>query len=108
MIIIPALGKEIIVEIPSSSTSVPALILTDQKDGLYIETGGVFINASTATSGNPLQVIGKMRLQHRGRYIHKTTRGNSEIIGNLSTVAGTENGIFEFDRSCQGHKAVFF
>lgn len=97
MIILPSKGTEIIVEIPPTSTSVPALFLSDQKEGLYIETGGVFINASTAPNGNPLQLNGKMRLQQLGRYIHRTTRGNSDIIGNLSTVAGTEKGIVEFD-----------
>lgn len=97
MIILPSKEKEIIVEIPSSSTSVPALFLSDQKEGLYIETGGVFINASTAPNGNPLQLNGKMRLQQLGRYIHRTNRGNSDIIGNLSTAAGTEKGIVEFD-----------
>lgn len=97
MMIQPTKGKTIIAEIPTSSTSVPALLLTDPKEGLSIEAGGVFINSSTASSGNPLQLNGKLRLQNHARYIHKTLRGNADITNKLSTVAGTELGVVEFD-----------
>lgn len=99
-------GKEIILEIPNTSTASPALIITDMGDGLIIDKGGVFIHASIASSGNPLQLNGKLRLQNEGRYIHRTARSNSDIAGRLSSVPGTENGIFELDMPGTGTGSV--
>lgn len=89
--------KQITVEIPIGSNAVPALSLTDAKEGLIIDAGGRFINASSADSSNPLQITGSMRIQYGGRYIHRTLRGNAYLTSKLSTGAGTETGIFEFD-----------
>jgi hypothetical protein len=62
-----------------------------------IHDKGTVINASTAASGNPLQLNGKLRINDGGKYIHRTVRGNAELINKLSDAPGTGKGIFEFD-----------
>jgi hypothetical protein len=64
---------------------------------MVIDSGGVFINASGSGSGNPFQLTGKLKINNGGKYIHRTPRGNAELIDKLNNETGTENGIFEFD-----------
>ena len=83
--------------LPSANTAVPGLTLSSTEESLVVNNGGSFVNASGAGSGSPLQMAGKMRLNNGGRYVHRTPRGNAELIDKLVTEQGTENGIFEFD-----------
>jgi hypothetical protein len=96
LFISPSAGQ-ITVMIPTTNTAVPALRLNADGDGLVIHQQGIFVNASAAASGSPLQLIGKLRINNGGKYVHQTLRGNAELIDKLSDVAGTETGIFEFD-----------
>jgi hypothetical protein len=83
--------------LPASNTALPGLKLTATGDAMIIHDKGTIINASTAPSGAPLQLIGKMRINDGGKYIHRTVRGNAELIDRLSDGPGTGKGIFEFD-----------
>lgn len=93
----PAQNQTITLELPVSSTAVPALQLMDPGESLTINKGGIFINASGAISGNPIQLSGKLRINNGGIYIHRTPRGNADLTTRLSTAAGTEKGIFMYD-----------
>ncbi|HLO80999.1 MAG TPA: T9SS type A sorting domain-containing protein [Chitinophagaceae bacterium] len=83
--------------LPTGNTAIPGLILSATGNGMLIENGGIFINASGAGSGSPFQLVGKLRIGNGGRYIHRTPRGNAELIDKLNNEPGTEKGIFEFD-----------
>lgn len=92
----PSMGQ-ITLMLPGSNNALPGLKLTSAGDGLVINNQGIFINGSTAASGNPIQITGKIRINDGGRYVHQTVRGNAELIDKLSVNPGTEKGIFEFD-----------
>jgi hypothetical protein len=83
--------------LPSANTAVPGFKLSGTEESLIVDNGGTFVNASGASSGSPLQLAGKMRVNNGGKYVHRTPRGNAELIDKLISDAGTENGIFEFD-----------
>jgi hypothetical protein len=83
--------------LPSGNTAIPGLALSATGNGMIIENGGIFINASGAGSGSPFQLAGTLRIGNGGRYIHRTPRGNAELIDKLNNEPGTEKGIFEFD-----------
>lgn len=76
---------------------------TAATDDIIINEGGVLINASGASSGNGIQVNslsnGTLRINNGGKFIHKTTRstGGTALAILLSTAAGTETGIYEYD-----------
>lgn len=93
----PAQNQTITLELPVSSTAVPALQLLDPTESLIINEGGIFIHASGALSGNPIQLSGKLRINNEGIYIHRTPRGNADLTTRLSSAAGTEKGIFMYD-----------
>lgn len=90
-------GKIISLILGSVSTAVPGLALSALGDGMVIDNGGIFINASGSASGNPFQLAGKLKINNGGKYIHRTQRGNAELIDKLNNETGTETGIFEFD-----------
>lgn len=94
--IAPSNGQITLV-LPASNTALSGLKLTASGDGLVIHDKAIVINASTAASGNPLQLNGKLRINDGGKYIHRTIRGNAELIDKLSDAPGTGKGIFEFD-----------
>ncbi len=96
LVIQPTEGT-IIVSLPSGNHANPGLSLTGAGDALTLYPGGVFRNASGATTGSGILVNGTIRINDGGKYIHQTARSNAGIIDKLSTVAGTEGGIFEFD-----------
>ncbi|HSF44585.1 MAG TPA: T9SS type A sorting domain-containing protein, partial [Chitinophagaceae bacterium] len=83
--------------LPSTNTAVPGLKLSGNVESVIIDSGGIFINGSGAGSGSPLQLAGKMRLNNGGKYVHRTPRGNAELIDKLVMEPGTEKGMFEFD-----------
>jgi hypothetical protein len=85
------------VTLPSGNTAAPGIILSDTGDALVLGRNAVFVNASGAASGITMQLQGSVRIENGGRYVHRTPRGNADIIDRLSRDPGTEKGIFEFD-----------
>ena len=93
----PGPGRSIRLTIPNSNRAVPALNITGPGESLRLDSGAILTNASGATSGDPIQLAGRMRISDGGRYIHATPRANARLIDRLSTAPGTAAGIFEFD-----------
>jgi hypothetical protein len=95
----PSAGLHIEVILPSSNTltGVPVFTTTGPGYGLLINNGGVFRNASGATSGNTVAISDSLRINNGGRYIHNTLRAHASLIMLLSKAPGTETGVFEFD-----------
>lgn len=95
--ITPATGNNITVVLPATNIANPGLTLNSSGNSLTINSGGVFRNASGATSGTPLIIAGTMWIGNGGRYIHNTPRSHADLVTALATATGTETGIFEFD-----------
>lgn len=87
----------IILILPSSNVAVPALMLSGRGYSLYIGDKGIFINASGAASGQPVQVSDSIRIDNGGKIIHRTSRSHAANVTVLSIAPGTERGIFQFD-----------
>ena len=83
--------------IPSTNTGAPGFQVNGSGDALVIGDQCVFKNSSGASAGNTLTVTGNIRINNGGKYTHQTIRSNATVIDRLSTAAGTEKGIFEFD-----------
>ena len=104
----PAAGDSILVVIPAtntistSATGAPALTLARAAAGdtaLYIATKGAFINLSGATAGDVFDPSGSnptVFLLNGGSFYHRTLRGNTVLVENLSGAPGTETGNFFF------------
>lgn len=85
---------------PNTNTSPTAFTATGAGDAIVLNNGAIFLNASGASSGTPVSVSSTnfFRINNGGRYIHRTARGHTDFLASrLSTAAGTEAGIFEFD-----------
>ncbi|MCK9618268.1 MAG: hypothetical protein M0R21_10590 [Lentimicrobiaceae bacterium] len=106
--ITPSTGNTITLTLPISNTygasGDAGLVVGDNTsltDDIIINEGGILINASGAPSGNGVQVHstvnGTCRINNGGKYVHKCSRSAAGIIPLLSTAAGTETGIFEYD-----------
>jgi hypothetical protein len=95
--IAPAGGAAVALIIPRENTAAPGLRITGAGESLVLERGAVLRNASGASAGETLQVLGNFRIENEGHYIHQTQRGNAALIDRLSATPGTETGIFEFD-----------
>jgi hypothetical protein len=93
----PATHYNIEVLLPVASTATPAFIATGPGYGLQVTAGGIFRNASGITSGMALQVADSVKIFNGGKYIHQCLGAHSSLVQVLSTAAGTEEGIFEFD-----------
>ena len=89
--------------LPNTNTTVPGLLVGDvtaATDDIIINSGGELRNSTGAASGNGIQVDltnGTIRINNGGRYIHNTARSTAGIVPFLSTVVGTETGIYEYD-----------
>ena len=95
---IPSANKTVRLIIPSINTANPGLNITGIGDALILNKGAVLVNATGVGSGGVgLNIAGTFRINNGGRYIHQNVRGNAAIVSQLSSVAGTEEGIFEFD-----------
>ncbi|MEI7983081.1 MAG: DUF5689 domain-containing protein, partial [Bacteroidota bacterium] len=83
---------------------------TASTDDIIIHSGGTLINSSGAASGNGIQVNsisnGTCRINNGGKYVHNTSRSAGGIIPALSTVAGTENGTYEYDVPGTGSASI--
>lgn len=98
--ITPAGTNVITFLVPITNTSITAFTATGTGDAVVLNNGAIFINSSGAASGTPVSVTGSnfFRINNGARYVHNTPRGHTtNLVARLSTVAGTETGIFEFD-----------
>lgn len=86
-------GYAISLHVPETNTASPALSLKD----IIIGNGGIFINNSGASAGNPLLIKNNLKIENGGRYIHRTIRGNAYLVSKLLISPETQHGIFEFD-----------
>ncbi|WP_375417823.1 IPT/TIG domain-containing protein [uncultured Hymenobacter sp.] len=98
----PGAGDSIFVLVPVSNTMTPSLILTNSGTGvtaLAIHSKGVITNASGAASGTGVDVTGSgpvAFIYNGGSYRHASRTSHARVAENLSAVAGTEFGIFDF------------
>jgi hypothetical protein len=101
--IIPDIDKEITLIIPESNDNEPALELNAVGNGITINDGGIFINNSGASSGNPVMwqssggIYPDFTILNGGKYVHNTLRSTSNMTERLSSISGTEDGTFEID-----------
>jgi hypothetical protein len=100
----PTSGNTITLVLPSGNTANPGLNVGDATaatDDIVLDSGAVLVNSSGGPSGSGIAVNstsnGTLRINNGGRYVHSTVRANSGLVSRLSTAAGTELGIFEFD-----------
>lgn len=109
----PGPGNIITLTLTSSNTGIPGLKVGDNTSGtddIIINNGGILVNSSTASSGNGIELYsntatntGTIVINNGGRYLHNTLKSSSGVLGTgtgvqcLSSVAGTETGIFEYD-----------
>ena len=105
----PGVGDSIFVVVPTMNTLPTALTLSNTGTGavaLAIYDKGVVTNASGASSGSGLVVAGTSGatafIFNGGRYRHASARGHAEVVNNLSSVPGTEQGNFEFQLPITG------
>jgi hypothetical protein len=99
----PGVGDSIFVVVPATNTVPSALTLSNTGAGnvaLAIYNRGVVTNASGATSGSGVVVTGSsgatVFIYNGGSYRHASSRGHAEVVNNLSSAPGTEQGIFDF------------
>ena len=102
--IIPTPPRTITLSLPSGNTANPGLRVGDAgsaTDDLILYSGAVLKNSSGAPTGNGVEVSsttnGTVWLGNGARYIHNTARSTAGIVPRLSTAAGTESGVFEYD-----------
>ena len=94
----PATGKVIQLVIATTNLLTPALSTTGPGYGIQIDNGGIFINASLATSGTNLVIADSLKINTGGRYKHSSrTAHANNIVRVVSKAPGTEKGVFEFD-----------
>lgn len=98
LIIEPSEGLTIKLILPPSNLSSPALLINNGGDAIIIRKGGIFQNSSGLSSGQSIQLNGMLSIYSGGHYVHNTRSSHAnEIVAKLSTVAGTEQGAFEFN-----------
>jgi hypothetical protein len=98
--ITPTGTNTITVTLPNTNTAAAGLQINGSGDAFVINAGGIFVNASGATSGTPVSVTTTnfFRINNGGIYVHRTPRGHTNnLISRLSAVPGTENGTVVFD-----------
>ena len=93
----PSSGNQIELVLPITNLLVPGLVATGPSYGLVIDAGGIFRNSSGATSGTTVDISDSIRINNEGKFIQNTKRPHASIVQVLSSMPGTEKGIFEFD-----------
>lgn len=111
--ITPDAGNTITLVLPSGNTGAPGLNVGDATagtDDIILDAGAVLRNSSGASSGNGIQANstsnGTVRINDGGRYVHNTGRSTGGIVPLLSTAAGTELGVFEYDSPGTGSVSI--
>ena len=98
ILISPSPGKNIELLLPASNAIINGLTVTGPGYGIEIKAGAIFRNASGLSAGESLSIADSMMIHDGGRYIHQTRASHANnILRILSTAAGTEQGIFDFD-----------
>ena len=98
LLIAPSGANSITLILPNTNTAVPGLTIDGAGDACVLNNNAILKNASGAiTSTTGIDITNTFRINNGGRYIHNTSRANMGLVTQLSTVAGTETGIFEFD-----------
>lgn len=98
----PGVGDSIFVVVPVTNTVSNALTLSNVAAGsvaLAIYNKGVVTNASGASSGAGIEVAGSgptAFIYNGGSYRQASSTTHRLVVENLSTAAGTEQGIFDF------------
>jgi hypothetical protein len=96
--IAPEPGFEIRMIIPVSNRVSPAFTALGPGYGILLEAGGILENGCGIMSGESLMIADSIRINNGGEYIHRTQGSHAtSIVSRLSTMPGTEQGIFEFD-----------
>jgi FlgD Ig-like domain len=103
----------IILTLPATNTAIPGLRVGDASaatDDIILKTGAFLINRSGTGSGNGIEanttVNGTVRIENGASYLHNTARSASGVAPLLSTAAGTEHGLFEYDSPGTGSVAI--
>jgi hypothetical protein len=112
--ITPAAGNTIALILPSGNTANPGFSVGDATagtDDIILNSGAILRNSSGATvSSNGIEANtttnGTVRINNGGRYIHNTSRSTGGIVPSLSTAAGTETGVFEYDSPGTGSVSI--
>ncbi len=96
--ITPTIGNTIQLTIPISNIANPGLNVTGAGDALVLNSGAILINSTGVGNGGVgLAITNTFRINNGAKYVHNNVRANASIVSQLSSVSGTENGIFEFD-----------
>ncbi|MFI5131588.1 MAG: hypothetical protein ACHQFX_16420, partial [Chitinophagales bacterium] len=96
--ITPAAGIVIQLNIPIANTANPGLNVTGPGDALVLNDRAILMNSTGVGAGLVgLAITNTFRINNGGKYVHNNVRGNATIVSQLSTAAGTETGIVEFD-----------
>ncbi|MBL7737641.1 MAG: T9SS type A sorting domain-containing protein [Chitinophagaceae bacterium] len=101
--ITPTIPNAIRLILPNSNIAEPGLSIAGPGDAMIINRNGIFQNSSGASASPVFSITNTFRINNGGRYIHSTPRGNAAIVSQLSSVAGTENGTFQFDVPVSSH-----
>jgi hypothetical protein len=113
----PGAGDSILVTVPVTNTVATALTLTNTGNGavaLAIYDKGVVTNASGAGSGsNGIDVANlptnppgaTFFIYNGGSFRQASSTGHRQVVENLSAVAGTEQGIFDFRLPATGTRS---
>ena len=111
--ITPDWGNNITLILPSGNTANPGLCVGDSTagtDDIILNNGAVLRNSTGAGAGNGIQAYstsnGTVRINNGGRYIHNTVRSTAGVVPLLSTVTGTETGVFEYDAPGTGTTSI--
>jgi len=106
----PSTGKIITLNFPNTCTLSPALTINTVNDAIVIENGGVLNANFGSASGNPLTfataTTGKLKINNGGKFVWMCDESNQYITDRLSSDAGTETGIFEFDIQSSANEAI--
>jgi hypothetical protein len=97
LLISPGAGNSILLLIPATNTADPGLRVSGSGDAVVLNNRAVLKNSSGASVGPGLLIVAVFRINNGGRYIHNTSRAHTPVLTQLSTAAGTESGVFEYD-----------
>jgi hypothetical protein len=93
----PGSGNTIELILPTTNVAMPAFKVSGAVYGMVIGNGGIFKNASGADNGSPVEIADSLKINNGGWYIQNSSSSHAPVVAVLSKVAGTEEGIFEFD-----------
>ena len=93
----PAPGNSIQLLLPPTNTAVPAFTATGPGYGVVINNGGVFTNSSGVSGAAAVSIADSFRINNGGQYRHNTRAAHAALVTVLSSMPGTEQGVFIFN-----------